>query len=236
MIPVSVLEPQAGEKVLDLAAAPGSKTIQIAGRMHGHGELAAVEIARKRFFRMQALLKRHGADFVHTFLEDGRRFSRRHADYYDRVLLDAPCSTEGRFVAGDPKTTRYWSERKIHEMAHRQKQLAESAIRCLRPGGTLVYSTCTMAPEENEAVIDWLLEQFDGDITVEPVDIPDSILSPAVLEWKGKVFRPDVARTVRIAPDETYEAFFVARLRRRRGRAAVEGGGWRVERSRAPRA
>ena len=215
MIPVSILDPQAGEKVLDLAAAPGSKTIQIAGRMRARGELAAVEIVRKRFFRLRALLTRHGAEFVQTFLEDGRRFSRHHPEYFDRVLLDAPCSTEGRFVAGDPKTTRYWSERKIHEMAHRQKQLAESAVRCLRPGGTLVYSTCTTAPEENEGVIDWLLERFDGEITVEPVDIPDSVPLPPIRTWKGKTYRPEVAQTIRVAPDETFEAFFVAKVVKR---------------------
>lgn len=227
MVPVAVLDPQPGEKVLDLAAAPGSKTLQIAGRMGATGlrtagltgAITAIDISRKRFFRMQALLHRHGAGFVHTLLADGRRFFHNHADSFDRVLLDAPCSTEGRFVAGDAKTTRYWSERKIHEMAYRQRQLAESAIRCLCPGGTLVYSTCTTAPEENEAVIDWLLGRFEGEIDIAPVDgpltIPDSLRSPPVRSWKDQSFRPEVEHTLRIKPDDTFEAFFVAKVVKR---------------------
>ena len=214
MIPVRVLDPQPGERVMDLAAAPGSKTLQIAGRMLGRGELVAVEVVRKRFFRMRALLERQGATFVRTCLQDGTRVWRYRPGYFDRILLDAPCSTEGRFVTGDPATTRYWSERKIDEMARRQRRLAESAVRCLRSGGVLVYSTCTTAPEENEAVIDWLLSRFPGKLEVEAVDVPLVSRSPAMTGWKGRKFAPDVGKSLRIAPNDTYEAFFVCRIRK----------------------
>jgi 16S rRNA (cytosine1407-C5)-methyltransferase len=214
MIPVWALDPQPGEKVLDLAAAPGSKTIQIAGRMQGEGELAAVEIVRKRFFRMKALLKKYGAPHVRTFHQDGTRVFRYRPEYFDRVLLDAPCSTEGRFVAGDDSTTRYWSERKINEMAYRQRQLAESAVRCLRPGGVLVYATCTTAPEENESTIDWLLDRFGSALSVEALEIPDEARTPTITSWLGHTFAEAVSKAARILPGQTFESFFVCKLRK----------------------
>ncbi len=220
MLPVAILDPRPGERVLDLAAAPGLKTLQIAAMMSAQapdgfqGELAAVEIVRKRFFRMRAFLKNHGAHFVRTFLKDGTRVARHRPDYFDRVLLDAPCTTEGRFVAGNDATIRYWSVRKINEMVHRQRRLAESAVRCLKPGGVLVYSTCTTAPEENEGLVSWLLDQFVGELEIEDVNISGSWRQPVVAGWSGQQYPVEVQRAVRVWPDATREAFFVCRMRK----------------------
>ena len=167
------LDPQPGEYVLDLCAAPGSKTSQIAAHMNNEGQLVANEPIRTRFYRLKSVLSLTGAQATLTMV-DGRRFkiskigdsalflkNKRQQNralspiFFDRVLVDAPCSAEGRFKESDPKTYAYWSPRKIKEMSHKQKGLLLNASRLVKPGGILVYSTCTFAPEENEEVVEW---------------------------------------------------------------------------------
>ena len=211
-IPPLVLDPQPGERVLDLCAAPGSKTRQIACLMRDEGEIAAVEAVRGRFFKLRANLDAQGTTIVRTFHRDGATVWHHRPEHFDRVLLDAPCSTEGRFRTDEPETFAYWSERKVKEMARKQKKLLFSAIQSLRPGGTLVYSTCTFAPEENEVALDRLLRTFDGKVEVVPVTLPPSgRVQPALDAWKGKALdRTREAR--RLLPTETMEAFFIAKL------------------------
>jgi len=153
MLPPIILNPQADEQVLDLTAAPGSKTTQIAVMMGDMGTLVANDNNRVRFFRLKANVEIQGIQNIKLSLKYGESFGRFHADTFDKVLLDAPCSSEGRFFANEPKTYRYWKLRKVYEMARKQKKLIASAIQCLKPGGIMVYSTCTFAPEENEAVL-----------------------------------------------------------------------------------
>lgn len=212
MVPPLILDPQPGEKVLDLTAAPGSKTLQLAAQMQGEGELAAVELSRGRFFKMKALLDAYGASGVRTFLQNGERVWRYRPEHFDRILLDAPCSTEGRFHVADPNTFSYWSRRKIKEMSSKQRRLLFSAIHSLAPGGVLVYSTCTFAPEENEGMIDWALERFGDSLHVDPVDLPLPNAMPGLSEWHGRAFHSGVSGAARILPDGLFEGFFVCRI------------------------
>ena len=212
MVPPLILDPQPGERVLDLTAAPGSKTLQLAAQMQGEGELAAVELSRGRFFKMKALLEAHGASGVRTFLQNGERVWRYRPEHFDRILLDAPCSTEGRFHVSDPDSFSYWSRRKIKEMSSKQRRLLFSAIHSLAPGGVLVYSTCTFAPEENETMIDWALERFGNSLKVDPLDLPLQNAVPGLREWQGRAFHPGVSGAARILPDGLFEGFFVCRL------------------------
>ena len=172
MVPPILLSPQSEECILDLGAAPGSKTLQLAELMGNQGSIWAVESVRGRFFRLRDNLARHGAENVQTHLADGTRIWRRHPERFDRVLLDAPCSSEGRFRADAPKTYAYWSQKKIAEASRKQRRLCYSAVQCLKPDGVLVYSTCTFAPEENEAIINRVLRQFAGALTVEDIALP----------------------------------------------------------------
>ena len=160
MQPVIELDPKPGESVLDLCAAPGSKTSQIAAHMNNEGVLVANEPIRQRFFRLKAVLELTAAKAKLTMF-DGRRFQAKE-NLFDKVLVDAPCSSEGRFKEGEPKTYAYWSLRKIKEMAHKQKGLLLNASRLIKSGGILVYSTCTFAPEENEEVVQWLARKSQG--------------------------------------------------------------------------
>lgn len=214
MLPPLALAPRPGERVLDLAAAPGSKTLQIAGMMRD-GELAAVEAVKNRFMRLKRNLSDHGAEWVRTFLQDGTRVWKYRPEYFDRVLLDAPCSSEGRFQVDEPESFAYWSERKIGEMERKQRQLLFSAIQCLRPGGTLVYSTCSLAPEENEAVIDRMLRRFGDALAIEALPFETEEMIQPLPAWGKRAYHPAVAAGRRIVPTERTEGFYLCVIRKR---------------------
>lgn len=215
MLPVSVLSPVPGERILDLTAAPGSKTLQIAERAGETSEIAAVELVKGRFFRLKANLEEYGAPFVRTFLQDGRRVWKYRTEYFDRVLVDAPCSSEGRFTVTDPESYAYWSPRKVGEMARKQRKLLFSAIQAVRPGGTVVYSTCSLSAEENEGIISKMLNRFGDAVVTEPFDpIIDEAIEP-LESWRGKPFHPMVEHSRRILPSARTEGFFICKLTKR---------------------
>lgn len=210
MVPPLVLDPQPGEWVLDLTAAPGSKTLQLAAMMQGEGRLSAVEAVRDRFFRLRANLEAHGASWVQLYLKDGTGVGRTCPEWFDRVLLDAPCSGEGRINARYPETYAYWSEAKIREMSRKQKRLLSSAAKALKPGGVLVYSTCSLAPEENELVV---AQALGWGLEVEPIAAPCEGL-PGLTQWQGKELPPELVGCLRLVPDGLLEGFFVCRMRK----------------------
>ncbi|MEM8601332.1 MAG: RsmB/NOP family class I SAM-dependent RNA methyltransferase [Bacteroidota bacterium] len=216
-LPPLVLDPQPGETVLDLCAAPGSKTRQLATLMQDAGRIVAVEVVRKRFYKLRDNLAQQGSTIAEPVCANGTGFWHRMPEAFDRVLLDAPCSTEGRFRADTPETTRYWSRRKIKEMRSKQQKLLFSGIQALRPGGRLVYSTCTFAPEENEAVLAKALRTFGDAVEWQPVTLGGEALAlpntqPTLAAWNGRAFPDAVRAAVRVLPSATMEAFFVATL------------------------
>lgn len=214
MVPPLALAPAPGERVLDLCAAPGSKTLQLAAAVGPEGEVAAVEVVRPRFFKLRDNLAAHGAAHVRTFLQDGTRVWRYRPEHFDRVLVDAPCSSEGRFHASEPESYAFWSPRKVKEMAHKQQRLLFSAVQSLRVGGVLVYATCSLAPEENEAVVDRALRRFGEALVVEPLPVEVPEAEPACLHWQGRAFAPALAHAARLWPSTRHEGFFIARLRK----------------------
>ena len=133
ILPVIVLDPRPDQRVLDLCAAPGSKTSQIAMHMNNQGFLKANEPIRQRLYRLKSVLQLTGAK-AQISSTDGRRL-KEHNGLYDRILVDAPCSCEGRFIINEPKSFAYWSVRKIKEMSHKQKGLLLNASRLLAPAG-----------------------------------------------------------------------------------------------------
>ena len=216
-LPPHLLAPEAGERVLDLCAAPGSKTGQLAAMMEDRGEIVAMEKVRGRFYKLKANMEAQGATCVTAWQGDGSRVWQSETEAFDRVLVDVPCSTEGRFLADDPETTRYWSKRKINEMRRVQWRLLFSAIMALKPGGTLVYSTCTFAPEENEAVLAKALKTFGDKIEIVDAGLPTSgplaeATMPGMAAWNGKTFPESVRLARRVLPDGLLEGFFVARI------------------------
>ena len=218
-LPPHVLAPEPGDRVLDLCAAPGSKTGQLAAMVGEGGEVTAVELVRKRFYKLKANLDEQGAAGpVRLLCADGGQFWRREPESYDRVLLDAPCSTEGRFRADTPETYRYWSPRKVKEMRQKQRKLLFGAVQALRPGGTLVYATCTFEPAENEDVLAKALRQFGDAVEIVPLGLPEPtealLWQPPLLEWNGRRLSDLLAPARRLLPEPERgtEAFFVAKL------------------------
>jgi NOL1/NOP2/sun family putative RNA methylase len=220
MIPVDVLDPQPGEEILDLAAAPGGKTIHIAARMRNEGRIGAVESVKGRFHRLRRNLERCGVSLADTYLADGAGVGRKVPERFDRVLLDAPCSSEGRFTAHDPESVAFWSLKKIREMARKQRKLSISAVQALKPGGVLVYCTCTVAPEENEAIVDDLLARFADALVMDDMGLPEDHVLPGLATWDGRDYAESVRHCARILPDGTREGFFVARMRKIRSTLA----------------
>ena len=210
LLPVIVLDPRPNQRVLDLCAAPGSKTSQIAMLMNNQGTLKANEPIRQRLYRLRSVLQLTGAKAQVSSI-DGRRL-KDHEGLFDRILVDAPCSCEGRFVIGEPKSFAYWSVRKIKEMSHKQKGLLLNASRLLSPGGTLVYATCTFAPEENEEVVDWFLRKTEGRFEPARIQIQGVKTYPCLTAWHHRAYDPRISEAVRILPDERMEGFFIAKF------------------------
>ena len=206
-----MLEPAPGERILDMCAAPGSKTSHIAALMGNEGELVANDLSKARMHRMRAILEQLGAQ-ARTRVGPGEQIGRRDPDSFDRVLLDAPCSGEGRITPNDPTSWSNWRRTLPRRLGSRQKSLLHSAIDAVRPGGVIVYSTCTFAPEENELVLQRALERYGDRVALEslPVSIPDAL--PPLSEWNGRKL-PDLGMASRLAPP-SMDGFFIARLRR----------------------
>ena len=208
-----ILDPQPHDKVLDMCAAPGSKTTQMAALMHNEGEITALESSRARFYKLKSVTAILGVQNVRAQRIDARRF--RSADLFDRILLDAPCSTEGRFNLSDKKSFGFWSLRKIHEMVRKQRGLILQAVRLLKPQGVLVYATCTFSPEENEGIIDWVLKKSERRLQVVPVEAgrwPGILTYPAVIQWEEKQYDSQTRNCLRILPNHIMDGFFVAKL------------------------
>ena len=170
MAPVALLDPKPGERVCDLCAAPGGKTTQIAGRMLGQGFLVCNEINPKRAKILSRNIERMGVANALVTNEHPETLASRFPGFFDRVLVDAPCSGEGMFRKEEAAVTD-WSQETVQMCARRQREILDSAARLVRPGGRLVYSTCTFAPEEDEETVAAFLEAHP-EFAPEPVEAP----------------------------------------------------------------
>lgn len=212
MLAPLVLDARPGESVLDLAAAPGGKTIQLAQQMQNQGSLSAVEAIRKRMFKLQANLKRGGVAICKTYLTDGRTVGKKTPGRFDRVLLDAPCSSESRIRCHDPSSWETWSLRKLRETSRKQIGLLKAAVHATKPGGTIVYCTCSFAPEENEQVVDRVLRKFAGRLRLVPVELPISNVQSGLTKFETNQFDASLEKTVRVLSDRQADAFYIAKL------------------------
>jgi 16S rRNA (cytosine1407-C5)-methyltransferase len=205
-----VLQPEPGEQVLDLAAAPGGKAAHMAAMMENRGWLSVVEPVRRRMFVLSETLRRAGVAIAHTYLMDGRRAGDKVPQRFDRVMLDAPCSGEARFHLSRPESWRTWSLRKIAEQSRKQRGLIRSAFQALRRGGRMLYSTCSFAPEENEAVVSSLISTFPDDARLEAFEMPFDGWQPGLDSFGQHRFDPQLALARRILPSERADGFFLA--------------------------
>jgi len=211
MIPPLVLNPQPGEIVLDMAAAPGSKTTQLGMMMKNKGLIVANDYKGSRLSSLGINVQKAGLTNVLLTKMDGRRF---HKFQFDKILLDAPCSGTGT-IRKSLKTIRIWNEGMIRKIARQQMQLIENAFKNLKEGGEMVYSTCSLEPEENEGIVNHLLKTFPNSDII-PVKLPGLKLGAPVMEFNGVKFDSRVKHVMRIWPqDNDTEGFFVAKLRKK---------------------
>ncbi|MDD5418187.1 MAG: NOL1/NOP2/sun family putative RNA methylase [Candidatus Nanoarchaeia archaeon] len=210
MIPPIVLNPEKNEIILDMCAAPGSKTGQMAAMMENTGLIVANDVRLDRIKAMSTNLQRIGAINLIITRNDGMAFHRRGITF-DKVLLDAPCSGEGMFRK-DYKVAKYWSEHLVKDSSSIQKSLILAGFDCLKENGQMVYSTCTLSPEEDEEVIDFLLRKRENS-AVEKVKITGFKTRSGISEWRGKSYSDEVKKCARIYPqDNDTEAFFVSKV------------------------
>lgn len=214
MIPPLILDPKPHEKILDLAAAPGSKTTQIAVLMQNTGEIVANDSSYTRLFHLKRNLQEQRVTNTKVICLQGQKIWEQIPDYFDKTLVDVPCSMEGRFQTSDPKSYADWTPKKGKMLAPKQGYMLRSAISATKPGGTIVYSTCTISPEENEGVIDWILKKEKDRIAIEKITFPHIPSIPAVTVNGVKKYDMQVLNCLRILPSETTEGFFVAKIKR----------------------
>lgn len=210
-----ILDPQPGEWNLDLAAAPGGKSTHIAALMKNDGKLSVVEPVRKRMYRLADNLKRLGSTISKTYLMDGRKAGQKVPGRFDRVLLDAPCSSESRMRTDVADSYRFWSLRKIREQSRKQSGLIESAFAALKRGGILLYCTCSFAPEENEAIVDHLLSRVEEDAEILPIELPIENWQPGRAGFGDCHYSAQIALTRRVLPNESLDGFYLAKIRKR---------------------
>jgi NOL1/NOP2/sun family putative RNA methylase len=212
MMSVIALEPKPGEIVLDLCASPGSKTTQIASKMENKGTLIANDLLMGRIAILASNLEKCGATNTIVTRMDSISLCTRLKNLNfkaDKILLDAPCSGEGT-LRSSPKTFLMWNPKVVKNLSRQQKKLMAFALKCLKVGGTLVYSTCTHSPEEDESVVDFALKNFP--VKVEHISLPLKCRS-GITTWKDEKYNSQVQRTCRIYPqDNDSEGFFVSKI------------------------
>ncbi len=216
MAPAAILKAEPGQRVLDLCAAPGGKSTELGARLSGKGLLVANDISASRANALLKNLEMAGIGNVCVTAEEPETLAKVFGEYFDKILVDAPCSGEGMFRK-EPELVKSWTERGPECYVPLQREILRQAVRMLKPGGELVYSTCTFSVEENEGTVDWILEQ-EPKLELVPVQL-----------WNGASGGTDGKPVIRLFPHKVWgEGHFAALLRKRadgRRKAGMEGGG-----------
>lgn len=212
MIPPLALDPQPGETVLDLCAAPGSKTTQIAQLMENKGVLIANESSGKRIAALGINVQRCGIRNCIITNSEGHHFFKKGIEF-DRILIDAPCSGTGT-IRKSLKTIGMWNPNMVKRICGTQRQLIKTAFEILKPGGTMVYSTCTLEPEEDELVVQNLLDNYDNaEIAEIKLKGLEKTKGNALTSYDGKELDKNMRYCLRIWPqDYDTEGFFVSKI------------------------
>ncbi len=212
-LPALVLNPQPGERVLDMAAAPGSKSTQIAAMMQNEGSLYLNDFSRQRLQALNTNTQKAGVLNQVLLNHNGERLGNLFPAYFDKILVDAPCTALGT-LNSQPEVGGWWSTEKLAKLSSIQERLLISAMKALKTGGEMVYSTCSIAPEENEMLIQKIIDKYPLEIL--PVNLEGTeTFAEGLQKYNGHTFTEDMKMALRVYPQEhEMEGFFVIRLRK----------------------
>ena len=211
MLPPLVLNPSEKDIVLDLCAAPGSKTTELAELMNNNGTLISNEIQNDRVRMLVFNIDRMNIINTGVIHSRGELLSKIYADYFDKILIDAPCSGLG-IVQKKNEVNEWWSQQRAKGLGELQLKLLISAVKMAKPGGEIVYSTCTLTAEENEMVLDTLLRQYP--VEVQDINLPFET-NDGITSFNGYELNKNLVKARRILPWEIgSEGFFIAKLRK----------------------
>jgi len=217
LIPALGLEPQPGERILDVCAAPGGKTAHIQALAGGTATIVANDAMQPRLKKLEEVLgMMHVANTQITNFQG--QFIDRHLDdmggeLFDRILLDAQCSGEGMLNLSRSDALRFWTPERVIKMSYLQQKMITAAWKVLKPGGVLIYSTCTFGPEENEGPVARHLKHHP-DAQIEPITLPIEGRMPGLKSWDGTQYPETLQHAMRVRPSEFLEGFFVCRVRK----------------------
>jgi 16S rRNA (cytosine1407-C5)-methyltransferase len=219
MIPAILLEPKAKDVILDMCSAPGSKTSQLASLMNNKGKIIANDEDAWRSQKLREVLDAFCVTNTEIKIGKGEKYGSIYNQFFDKVLLDAPCSGEGQVYLEGDSPLRFWSVKRIKVLAKLQKELIESAFKSLKHGGFMIYSTCTLEPAENEDVVQFLLEKYP-DAQLETIDLIKSEefkdfkkhVKPGIQSWNEFEFGPELRKTIRVYPSAEMMGFFIAKI------------------------
>ena len=200
MLPPIIMEPKEHEDILDMAAAPGGKTTEIAALTNNNSKITAVEFNKIRAEKLRYNIKKQGCNKVYVLEADSKKLD----DFFkfDNILLDAPCSGSGTLDLNNDRTFKYFTEKLIKKSSETQFELLKKALTILKPGKTMIYSTCSILSIENEDVVSKVMKQFNCEIV--PINVEGIELLPTKIEG-----------TMVVCPNELYEGFYIAKIKKK---------------------
>ena len=200
MLPPIIMEPKEHEDILDMAAAPGGKTTEIAALTNNNSKITAVEFNKIRAEKLRYNIKKQGCTKVFVLEADSKKLD----DFFkfDNILLDAPCSGSGTLDLNNDRTFKYFTEKLIKKSSETQIELLKKALTILKPGKTMIYSTCSILSTENEDVVSKVMKQFNCEIV--PINVEGVELLPTKIEG-----------TMVVCPNELYEGFYIAKIKKK---------------------
>lgn len=208
MLPPHYLQPQPGTKVLDLCAAPGSKSTQLAAMMENTGMLVLNEVQGDRLRTLSFNVERTNVYNAGIIQSKGEWLGRYYQNYFDKILVDVPCSGLG-IIQKKEEVNKWWSVSSITGLINLQMSLVIAAVKMLKPGGELVYSTCTLTTEENEEIINKVIEKYPVELI--PVSVPGGV--EGLTSAPGRSFSPELRKTARVLPWlSNSEGFYLAKM------------------------
>ena len=200
---------------MDVTAAPWSKTSQIASILWNSWEIVANDNNQIRIDKLKFTLTRQWVTCAKIIRSDARKLQEKFKkNYFDKILADLPCSAEWRINLNNEKTFWFWKESIFEKNSNLQKEILTSIISLLKPNWVLVYSTCTLAPEENEWIVDYLLANFP-ELEIEEISLDYENIRPWITNFGKIKFDKNVVKSIRCLPSEETEWFFVAKFRKK---------------------